>query len=390
MRTRLPQACWISAVTKRPTVPQTNNTLAGTQTSTEEPITLSREDGKVAVETGTATQTDLSAEMVGQMSGELNRLTQENRALRSSLQAGLMNEETFAGDDKRVHFYTGLPSFAALMLLFSVVSDHINYTALSSLTKFQQLVLILMKLRLNVRQQDLAYRFNVSVSTVSRVFSALIDVLHERLDSLVIWPEREDLRKSMPMEFRRHFGHRVAAIVDCFEIFVDRPTNLEARSSTWSNCKHHNTIQFLIGIAPQGHISFISKAWGGRVSDKYITENSGFLNNLLPGDLILADRGFDISESVGLMCAEVNIPAFMNGKKQLSMKEVINTRKIANVRIHVERVIGCIRQRFSILGGPIPTDFIRTSACGKMALIDKIVLVCCAINNICGTVVPHD
>ena len=123
----------------------TNNTLAGTQTSTEEPITLSREDGKVAVEIGTATQTDLSAEMVGQMSGELNRLTEENRTLRSSLQAGLLNEETFAGDDKRVHFYTGLPSFAALILLFSVVSDHINYTALSSLTKFQQLVLILMK-----------------------------------------------------------------------------------------------------------------------------------------------------------------------------------------------------------------------------------------------------
>ena len=56
------------------------------------------------------------------------------------------------------------------------------------------------------------------------------------------------------------------------------------------------------------------------------------------------------------MCAEVKVPAFMKGRKQLSMKDVIDTRTIANVRIHVERVIGCVRQRYTILGGPIPID----------------------------------
>ncbi len=68
---------------------------------------------------------------------------------------------------------------------------------------------------------------------------------------------------------------------------------------TWSKCKHHNTIKFLIGITPQGVISFISKAWGGRVSDKFLTENSGLLKNLLRGDIVLADRGFDIADSIG-------------------------------------------------------------------------------------------
>ena len=58
---------------------------------------------------------------------------------------------------------------------------------------------------------------------------------------------------------------------------------------TWSNCKHHNTVKFLIGVTPQGVISFISKAWGGRVSDKYLTENSGLLRKLLPGDIVFAD-----------------------------------------------------------------------------------------------------
>jgi hypothetical protein len=60
---------------------------------------------------------------------------------------------------------------------------------------------------------------------------------------------------------------------------------------------------------------------------------------------VLADREFDIRESVGVMCAEVHIPAFTTGKKQLSAKEVESTRKSANVRIHVERVIDSVRQK---------------------------------------------
>ena len=75
-------------------------------------------------------------------------------------------------------------------------------------------------------------------------------------------------------------------MTDCFEIFIERPSGLEARAKTWSSYKHHNTVTFLIGITPQGAISFLSNGWG--VSDKYLTENSGFLNNLIPGDVVLA------------------------------------------------------------------------------------------------------
>ncbi|ESO85592.1 hypothetical protein LOTGIDRAFT_98628, partial [Lottia gigantea] len=71
-----------------------------------------------------------------------------------------------------------------------------------------------------------------------------------------------------------------------------RPSNLLANAAKWSSYKHHNTVKFLIGIMPPGSVSFISKGWGGRTSDKHVTENSGFLSNILPGDLVLADRGF--------------------------------------------------------------------------------------------------
>jgi len=58
--------------------------------------------------------------------------------------------------------------------------------------------------------------------------------------------------------------------------------------------------------------------------------------------VILADRGFDISESVGAMQATLHIPAFTRGKSQLSALEVEETRKIANVRIHVEKMIDVV------------------------------------------------
>ena len=82
------------------------------------------------------------------------------------------------------------------------------------------------------------------------------------------------------------------------------------------------------------------------ISDKNLTENCGLLNKLLLGDTVLVDRGFDIKDSVGLYCATVTLLAFTRGKKQLSGIEV---GRIANVRIHVERVIGNVRKKYSLL-----------------------------------------
>ena len=93
----------------------------------------------------------------------------------------------------------------------------------------------------------------------------------------IFLPDREQLHQTMPMEFRKSFGLKVASIIDCFEIFIESPSNLKARAQTWSNYKH-NTVKYLIGITPQGCVSFISSGWGGRASDKCITEHCGFLD----------------------------------------------------------------------------------------------------------------
>ena len=97
----------------------------------------------------------------------------------------------------------------------------------------------LMRLRLNLQINDLAYRFRVSKSTVSRYFLLVLHIMFKRMKFLIHWPNREDLQKTMPLQFRRNFGGRCAVIIDCFEIFCERPSSVLARAQTYSQYKSH-------------------------------------------------------------------------------------------------------------------------------------------------------
>ena len=100
--------------------------------------------------------------------------------------------------------------------------------------------MVLMRLRLGLSGQDLGYRFGVHCSTVCRVFATVIDAVFQRLKHLVVWPEREVLHKTLLTDLRKHCPSCVV-IVDCFEVFIDRPPALLARAQTYSSYKHHNT-----------------------------------------------------------------------------------------------------------------------------------------------------
>ena len=78
------------------------------------------------------------------------------------------------------------------------------------------------------------------------------------------------------------------------------------------------------------------------MSDVHFTKNCGLLKKLLPGDMILADRGFTIQDFAGLYCAEVCIPLFTKGKSQLSKVETENARQLLHMHKHVECVIGVV------------------------------------------------
>ena len=158
------------------------------------------------------------------------------------------NKDFFDTDDK-VRFYTGLPCMEVLMVVFEHVSSHVRRQT-QSLNRFQEFIIVLMKLRLNVPLQDLANRFVVSVSTISRIFSHWVVAMDTRLFRFVYWPDRDQLWRTMPQCFQYALGKKTTVVIDCFEVFIERPSNLLARAQTFSSYKHHNTIKILVGITP--------------------------------------------------------------------------------------------------------------------------------------------
>ena len=190
------------------------------------------------------------------------------------------------------------------MVVFEHISSHVTRQT-RELNRFQEFIIVFMKLRLNAPLQDLPYQFVVSVSTISRIFSHWIVVMDTRFFRVVYWPERDQLWRKMPQCFQFAFGKKTTVVIDCFAVFIERPSNLLPRAQTFSSYKHHNTIKILVRITPQGTISCVSEAWGGSVSDKFITDNCGLLDKLIPGDMVMADQGFTITGSVGLKNAKL-------------------------------------------------------------------------------------
>ena len=111
------------------------------------------------------------------------------------------------------------------------------------------------------------------------------------LTMLIQWPQRDRIHATKPWWFRPHYRLRVTSIIDCFELFIEKPIDLMSKTATWSTYKHYNTVKCLISITTQGTVNFISKGYTGRASDKYITEDCGYLNTLQAGDVVLADQG---------------------------------------------------------------------------------------------------
>ena len=216
-----------------------------------------------------------------------------------------------------------------------------------------------MKLRLNLANYDLDFRFCIHESTVSHITINWIQILDVTLSPLIIWPEKSEIPKTMPWCFRPNYGLAVTSIIDCFEVFIEKPGDLLCRAATWSSYKYYNTAKYLISVTLQGTVSFVSKGYGGRVSDKFITEDCGYLCKLQPQDVVLADRGFNVEDSIACRGATLNIPVFTRGQSQL----VESTRKLA--------------MRNGLLGQfdigtkflPLPTEYTRRKRGGPVLFL---------------------
>ncbi|XP_068687825.1 uncharacterized protein [Montipora capricornis] len=157
----------------------------------------------------------------------------------------------------------------------------------------------------------------------------------------------------MPQSFKDKYP-KTRVIIDATEIKCQTPSSLVLHSETFSSYKSHTTFKGLIGISPSGHITFVSQLYAGSISDREITVRSGFLK--LPfavGDIVMADKGFTISDLLEPMGVGLNIPPFVGSRSQQNPSEVIATQEIASERIHVERAINKVKN-FQLFNQVVP------------------------------------
>ena len=186
-----------------------------------------------------------------------------------------------------------------------------------------------------------------------------------------MWPSREMVNVHMPKCFKDAYPS-TRVTLDATEIRVQKPTLSEFQKMTFSNYKNTNTYKVLIGISPSGAITFVSKVYPGAISDTDLTIKCGILDLLDSGDSVMADRGFTIQNELTLIGVKLNIPPFLRGKTQLSAKEMVETRRIASLQIHIEQAIERIKN-FHIFDRALPSTF-ETAA-------EQIIFICAALSN---------
>ena len=65
-----------------------------------------------------------------------------------------------------------------------------------------------------------------------------------------------------------------------------------------------------------------------------------------------------------------------------SVLEVETTRDITHLQIQVECLIGCVRQKYTILEKTLPIDYLITSNKHEIPTLDKSARVCCGLTNL--------
>lgn len=228
--------------------------------------------------------------------------------------------------------------------------------------------------------------FGASEQTGGRAFTTWVTFLYGALRPFVRLPEVDEVWSSetgstAPSNFKNRGMGKVVIILDATEIETFRVWHTDLAYYIFSPYKKRPTGKLLIGVTPGGSICFISHLYGGRISDTELVHRSGVIQELeskgfggCEGYQVMADRGFN---AIGVQLLEIGMslvapPWSRQGEEQFQADDAKYTQEVANVRIHVERAIGALKE-WKIC----ETKFCST----RMDIVSTAVCVCGALVN---------
>lgn len=327
-------------------------------------------------------------EIISELNKKVEDLEQENEQLKKKC----ITLDQIKASEEDCQYWTGFPNYGTFKALFDYLENAAstkrvwrgqetfskdNFTnrysskpgPSSYLSLEEEFFMVMVRLKVGLMGKDLGQRFGLSPSAVSKIFASWINLMYVELKVLCEMP---DCTSEKAKQFKGFPLLRI--ILDCTEIFTQKPSSLKANREVYSNYKSHSTFKYLVGISPHPAVVFVSRAWGGRASDKFITSNCPELIEALnPGEQVMVDRGFSIESILTPKDVQLVIPDFKGkGRSQLSKSEGTHSERIAEARIHVERAMQRIKT-YHILDNEFKLSMSH--------LADQIFVVCAYLVN---------
>ncbi|XP_056337352.1 uncharacterized protein si:dkey-60a16.1 [Danio aesculapii] len=264
--------------------------------------------------------------------------------------------ERFAASDDDIRFYTRFATHAHLMAFWRLVEpaagkvvtmsraqaaantdDLFDTAGAMSLQPIDEFFLFMTYLSLGLMQRDLAHRFRIHQSAVSRIINTWAKFLDMVLRAVEIWLDKKTVKAHMPEVFQHYSDTQV--ILYCAELRCQIPNPYQ--SDAFSTYKPQWTFKGLIGMAPHGAVTFVSSLYKGTISDREILKHSGIEAFVKPKMAIMVDEGFLVENCVS---CKVHIPSVLSKRAQLSGSEIWKMQSLARLRRHVEHLIGRVKE----------------------------------------------
>ena len=114
-----------------------------------------------------------------------------------------------------------------------------------------KLLLVSIKLRYELLNEDLTDRFCISPNHCSNILETWIRLLSKSVGKLVVWLPKESVAETMPKIFKTAGHGKLRCTIDCSEVFIEWPKKFNDQAAACLDYKSHNTIKFPIHMVAE-------------------------------------------------------------------------------------------------------------------------------------------
>ncbi|XP_043937286.1 uncharacterized protein LOC122809677 [Protopterus annectens] len=275
-------------------------------------------------------------EQIDSSAGAVLFMSQQLKENQIPVKEAAFTMENIKEDKKWVRFYTGFDSYERFLTFLEFVTGDVELCAGKirghfskgkidvgpnmTLSHEDQLLLVLVRLRLGLLLQDLAFRFRVSESTASRIWLNWTEVMHTRLLQIPVIYSQKYIDSFQPKRVIHHQGITLT-ILECTDLFFDVSAKDRTKLSNTRPYRDHYIRHGYVIASPNGFMTFSSSlpfGIAGRVGEEHITSG---------------EEEWESEQGVSTLSLPPflqNIPVFLPPEQQDLVQQVLSVKSLVD------------------------------------------------------------